>query len=224
MVFLLAVLLSAVSFGMWPAIYASVLSFLAYNFFFIEPLYTFTIAEPYELLALVIFLIVAVITSALAGRVRQQAHDRRNAHAGDAPALRVHPPAVRPRHARRRGGGGGGRDPRKSGPRRQSCCSRRRRPASSRPLAAGGRARCRGHDGGALGLQPRRTAGADTGTLPTSRGTSCRCGSARKTLGVIGVARDKDGRRSIRGARIARHARRSRPPRRSNARRWRARW
>ncbi|HEY1310313.1 MAG TPA: sensor histidine kinase KdpD [Pseudolabrys sp.] len=73
MVFLLAVLFTAVSFGIWPAIYASVLSFLVYNFFFIEPIYTFTIAEPYELLALVIFLVVAVFTSALAGRVRAQA-------------------------------------------------------------------------------------------------------------------------------------------------------
>ena len=73
MLFLVAVLLIAVNFGIWPAIYASGLSFLVYNFFFIEPLYTFTIAEPYELLALVIFLIVAVITSALAGRVREQA-------------------------------------------------------------------------------------------------------------------------------------------------------
>jgi len=73
MVFLLAVLLTGVSFGIWPAIYASVVSFLAYNFFFIEPIYTFTVAEPYELLALVIFLVVAVITSALAGRVREQA-------------------------------------------------------------------------------------------------------------------------------------------------------
>ena len=73
MIFLMAVLFPAVIFGMWPAIYASVLSFLAYNFFFIEPLYTFTVAEPYELLALFVFLIIAVITSALAGRVRNQA-------------------------------------------------------------------------------------------------------------------------------------------------------
>ena len=72
-VFLLAVLVTAVSFGIWPAIYASVLSFLAYDFFFIPPIYTFTIAEPYELLALVNFLVVAVISSALAGRVREQA-------------------------------------------------------------------------------------------------------------------------------------------------------
>lgn len=73
MVFLVAVLLIAVSFGIWPAIFASILSFLVYNFCFIRPLYTFTVAEPYEFLALVIFLIVAMITSALAGRVREQA-------------------------------------------------------------------------------------------------------------------------------------------------------
>lgn len=73
MVFMLAVLVTAISFGIWPAIYASLLSFLTYNFFFIPPIYTFTIAEPYELLALVIFLVVAVVSSALAGRVREQA-------------------------------------------------------------------------------------------------------------------------------------------------------
>ena len=73
MLFLVAVLLIAVNFGIWPAIFASGLSFLAYNFFFIQPLYTFTVAEPYEFLALVIFLTVAVTTSALAGRVREQA-------------------------------------------------------------------------------------------------------------------------------------------------------
>src|SRR6202521_5484906 len=73
MIFLMAVLFPAVIFGIWPAIYASVLSFLAYNFFFIEPIYTFTVAEPYELFALFVFLVIAVISSALAGRVRDQA-------------------------------------------------------------------------------------------------------------------------------------------------------
>src|SRR5215813_5330529 len=73
MVFLLAVLVTAMNVGMWPAIFASVLSFLVYNFFFIPPIYTFTVAEPYELLALLIFLVVAVVSSALAGRVREQA-------------------------------------------------------------------------------------------------------------------------------------------------------
>lgn len=73
LIFLMAVLFAAIRFGIWPAIYASVLSFLCYNFFFIEPLYTFTVAQPHELLALFIFLAVAVMTSTLAGRVREQA-------------------------------------------------------------------------------------------------------------------------------------------------------
>jgi two-component system sensor histidine kinase KdpD len=73
MVFLMAVLFAAVSFGVWAAIYTSVLSFLAYNFFFIAPLYSFQIAEPQELLALIVLLIVAIVTSTLAGRVRDQA-------------------------------------------------------------------------------------------------------------------------------------------------------
>lgn len=73
MIFLMAVLFSAVTYGVWPAVVASILSFLAYNFFFIEPIYTFTVSEPHELFALVIFLLVAVMISALAGRVRHQA-------------------------------------------------------------------------------------------------------------------------------------------------------
>ena len=42
------------------------------NFFFIEPLYTFTVAEPHELLSLLIFLVVSIIAATLAGRVREQ--------------------------------------------------------------------------------------------------------------------------------------------------------
>lgn len=73
MIFLTAVLFSAVRFGFRPGIAASLLSFGAYNFVFIEPLYTFTIARPHEVLALLVFLGVAVLTSTLAGRVRSQA-------------------------------------------------------------------------------------------------------------------------------------------------------
>ncbi len=72
MLFLTAVMFCAVTFGLWPAIAASILSFLAYNFFFIEPTYTFTIAEPHEFFALLIFLLVAVLTGSLAGRVKDQ--------------------------------------------------------------------------------------------------------------------------------------------------------
>jgi two-component system sensor histidine kinase KdpD len=73
LVFLTAVLFSAVTWGLLPSIFASILSVLAYNFFFITPLYTLTIASPRDLLNLVVFLIVAVLTSNLAARVRNQA-------------------------------------------------------------------------------------------------------------------------------------------------------
>ena len=79
MVFLAAVLGCAITVGQWPAILAAGLSFLAYNFFFVPPLYTFTVAEPREVLALFTFLLVAVLTGGLAGRVRDQsraAHGR----------------------------------------------------------------------------------------------------------------------------------------------------
>ncbi len=72
MIFLAAVLVCAVSRGVGAAISAALISFLAYNFFFIPPIYTFTIAEPHELFALLIFLLVAVFTGGLAGRVRDQ--------------------------------------------------------------------------------------------------------------------------------------------------------
>lgn len=73
MVFLLAVLLCAIRFGMWSAVAAAGLSFFAYNFFFIDPRYTLTVTSPHELLSLVIFLAVAVVTGGLAGRLREQA-------------------------------------------------------------------------------------------------------------------------------------------------------
>ena len=62
MIFISAVLFSAVGFGLRSAIMAALLSFFAYNFFFIEPIYTFTIADPPELFALLIFLAVAIFT------------------------------------------------------------------------------------------------------------------------------------------------------------------
>jgi two-component system, OmpR family, sensor histidine kinase KdpD len=73
MIFLTAVLFSAVTWGLLPSIVASILSVLVYNFFFIAPRYTFTVASPRDLLNLIIFLIVAVLTSKLAARVRDQA-------------------------------------------------------------------------------------------------------------------------------------------------------
>ena len=73
LVFLAAVLASAVQFGAGPSIASAVLSVLCYNFFFLPPLYTFTIADPANVVALFFFLIVAVLTSSLTARTRTQA-------------------------------------------------------------------------------------------------------------------------------------------------------
>ncbi|WP_210485230.1 sensor histidine kinase [Microvirga antarctica] len=73
LVFLTSVLGAAVSFGLWPALFASLLSMLAFNFFFLPPIETFTIADPENVVALFFFLLVAVIASNLTARVRSQA-------------------------------------------------------------------------------------------------------------------------------------------------------
>lgn len=72
MIFLAAVLFCAVTQGTRSAVVAALFSFLAYNFFFIEPRFTLTVASPSELLSLFIFLLVAALTGGLAGRVREQ--------------------------------------------------------------------------------------------------------------------------------------------------------
>lgn len=46
LIYLLAVLFTATTAGLGPGIVASVLSFLAYNFFFVEPLYILTVGQP----------------------------------------------------------------------------------------------------------------------------------------------------------------------------------
>jgi two-component system sensor histidine kinase KdpD len=72
-VFLTAVLVVAARYGLMPSLFASLLSVLAYNFFFLPPLYTFTITEPENVLALIAFLLVAIIASNLAAGARAQA-------------------------------------------------------------------------------------------------------------------------------------------------------
>ncbi len=73
MIFLVPVLISAVTFGRWPALFTTFLSIMAYNFFFLPPRYTFTIANPNNWLSFGVLLFVAIIAGNLAARVRAQA-------------------------------------------------------------------------------------------------------------------------------------------------------
>jgi len=72
LVFLTAVVAIAVRFGLWPSLFASVASALAYNFFFLPPIYTFTIADPHNVTAFGFFTLVAIIVSSVAARGRMQ--------------------------------------------------------------------------------------------------------------------------------------------------------
>jgi two-component system sensor histidine kinase KdpD len=70
--YLLAVMVVAMRFGLGPAIMASVTSFLAFNFFFTEPRFTFAVSDVQNLLTLAFFLIAAFIVSGMASRLRAQ--------------------------------------------------------------------------------------------------------------------------------------------------------
>jgi two-component system sensor histidine kinase KdpD len=75
MLYLLAVLSTAVLFGRGPAVFASIAAFLTFDFFFVEPLHQFTVADPEEWLSLVLFMLTATVTGQLAAGQRERARE-----------------------------------------------------------------------------------------------------------------------------------------------------
>ncbi|MCM2403246.1 sensor histidine kinase KdpD [Rhizobium sp. S153] len=73
LVFLMAVLAAAIRGGLGAGLYASLLSALSFNFFFLEPRYTFTVRDPESLVALFFFFGVALVASNLTAAVQRQA-------------------------------------------------------------------------------------------------------------------------------------------------------
>src|SRR5436190_6716095 len=72
-VYLLAVLFVAIRRGEIPALATAVLSVLALNFFFIEPRHRLTISDSQNVVALIVFLIAAIVVGRLAATARQRA-------------------------------------------------------------------------------------------------------------------------------------------------------
>ncbi|HWT81231.1 MAG TPA: ATP-binding protein [Candidatus Methylomirabilis sp.] len=70
LMYLLPVILTATLWGLGPGILISLAAFLTYNYLFIPPFNTFTVLLPEDLLALCVFLIVAVVISQLLGMAR----------------------------------------------------------------------------------------------------------------------------------------------------------
>lgn len=84
LLYLPTVLLIAVRAGFGPAIVAAISSAVAYNYFFTAPVHTLRIHSPDDIVTVVVLFLVALVTSRLAARMREQAqlaqeHAERNA-------------------------------------------------------------------------------------------------------------------------------------------------
>ena len=77
MLYLVAVLGSAIAFGRGPAVVASVAAFVAFDWSFVEPLHQFTVADPEQYVSLLLFLLVALVTSELAAEQRRRTSQAR---------------------------------------------------------------------------------------------------------------------------------------------------
>ncbi len=75
--FMSAVLTSAVVWGFWPAVFAAVLSVAASMYFFYSPIFDFRVTDVQDVADLAVFVIVAALTSRLAADVRAQALEAR---------------------------------------------------------------------------------------------------------------------------------------------------
>ena len=70
---LLMVLFIATSWGRWPGLVASVVGMLCLNYYFLPPIYTFTIADPKNWIALTAFFVTALTAGQLSDWAKQRA-------------------------------------------------------------------------------------------------------------------------------------------------------
>jgi K+-sensing histidine kinase KdpD len=70
--YLIPVIVAATRWGIWPATLASIAGAAAADFFFIPPLYSFQVSDPQEAVDLLLFLVVALVSSNLASRLRRE--------------------------------------------------------------------------------------------------------------------------------------------------------
>jgi two-component system sensor histidine kinase KdpD len=77
MLYLLPVLALATVFGRGPAVLASLLAFLSFDFFFVQPLHQFTVRDPFELVSLLMLLLTALVTGQLTAILRLRAREAR---------------------------------------------------------------------------------------------------------------------------------------------------
>src|SRR5437660_12817194 len=78
--FLLAILAVSAVWGMAVSVFMSVVSIMVFNYEFLPPVGTLTVADPQNWVALAAFLVTSIVGSQLSGRIRSEAdeaHSRR---------------------------------------------------------------------------------------------------------------------------------------------------
>ena len=73
LLYLLPVIVASARLGLWPGVVTGLLSGLAYNFFFLPPIHTFTIADPQSVLTMFVLIGIATFTANLTGRLKVRA-------------------------------------------------------------------------------------------------------------------------------------------------------
>ena len=193
-IFLTAIVGIAVRYGLWPSLLATVAASLSYNFFFLPPVYTFTITDPTNVAAFVLFTVLAVVVSNLPARGRTQtvtaqervrsveslyAFSRKLAGAGTlddvlwatayqiASMLKVRVVLLLPENG---------------------SIARQGR------LPAGGHARGGRSGGGQVGVGEEPPGGPRLRCAARApSGCSCRCAPAAGQIGILGICRDEPG-------------------------------
>ena len=84
--FLIGVLVVSANWGLQPAVFMALISTLAFNYYFLPPIGTLTIADPQNWVALFAFLVTAIIASQLEERARREAQSA-NERRGEAERL-----------------------------------------------------------------------------------------------------------------------------------------
>ena len=79
--FLLIILFAATAWGSRPAIVASIVGIVSFNFFFLPPFRTFAIRDPHNWIAFIVFMVTAITVGQLSARAKRRAEEAEGAKA-----------------------------------------------------------------------------------------------------------------------------------------------
>jgi two-component system, OmpR family, sensor histidine kinase KdpD len=96
---MVVVVAAAIVGGFWPGIAAAVAGFLLLNYYFTQPYHTFVISRPDEVLALVVFVVIAAAVSAVVGLAARRTRDAARAGADAEVLLNLAGNVLRGEHA-----------------------------------------------------------------------------------------------------------------------------